>query len=265
MDVRSCPRLIFHTKLLSSSSQHVARDIAPYICLHESCQSPQTAFNSFEEWLNHMKEESDFGPEVFTCCPLCSCQPKRDDAEVSSPTTDQELLQLHIAGHLQSLALNSLPLPSDSEPRAERSETSITAAQTWLMPPEPKAPFRHQLSPDLRLNQRQIRREFEPTITSLPESFQRKYLPTQKGITRNLTPGQAWRPHDGQNTDNETFDILVAEDNTVNQRIMFKMLQKHHHTVVIVSNGQDAVDAVKQRKYDVILMDVSMPVMVSEI
>ena len=212
-----------------------------------------------------MKEESGSELEVFTCCPLCSYQPKRDDVEVSLPTTDQELLQQHIAGHLQSLALASLPLPSDSESRVERSEPSITVAQSGLMPPEPKVPFRHQPNPDLRFYQHRIPRGFESTITSLPESFQRKYLPTQKGINKNLTPGQAWRPHEGQNTNNETFDILVAEDNMVNQRILFKLLQKHHHTVVIVSNGQEAVAAVKQRKYDVILMDISMPVMVSEI
>ena len=210
-------------------------------------------------------KECGSGLEVFTCCPLCSYQLKRDDVEVSSHTTDQELLQEHIAGHLQSLALTSLPLPSDNEPRAERSKPSITVAHTRLMPPERKVPFRHQPSPDLRFYQRQIPRRFEPTTTFLPESFQRKYLPTQIGVTTNPTPGQAWRPHEGQTTNNETFDILVAEDNIVNQRLLFKLLQKHHHTIVIVSNGQKAVDAVKRRKYDVILMDISMPVMVSEI
>jgi osomolarity two-component system sensor histidine kinase NIK1 len=58
-----------------------------------------------------------------------------------------------------------------------------------------------------------------------------------------------------------SFDILLAEDNDVNQKLAVKILEKHNHNVSVVSNGQEAVDAVKQRRYDVILMDVQMPVM----
>jgi len=62
------------------------------------------------------------------------------------------------------------------------------------------------------------------------------------------------------------YDILLAEDNMVNQKVAVKMLEKYGHSVQIVENGQLAVEAVKQRAseggyYDVILMDVSMPIM----
>ncbi|ELU41304.1 histidine kinase 1, 2, 3 plant, putative [Rhizoctonia solani AG-1 IA] len=49
------------------------------------------------------------------------------------------------------------------------------------------------------------------------------------------------------------YDILLAEDNVVNQRVAVKILEKFGHTVQIAENGQFAVDAVK--------MDVSMPFM----
>ncbi|KAJ5601438.1 hypothetical protein N7510_010972 [Penicillium lagena] len=63
-------------------------------------------------------------------------------------------------------------------------------------------------------------------------------------------------------TDNSrSFDILLAEDNDVNQQLAMKILQKHNHNVYVVGNGLEAVEAVKQRRYDVILMDVQMPVM----
>lgn len=63
-------------------------------------------------------------------------------------------------------------------------------------------------------------------------------------------------------TDNtRSFDILLAEDNDVNQKLAVKILEKHKHNVSVVSNGLEAVEAVKQRRYDVILMDVQMPVM----
>jgi len=55
--------------------------------------------------------------------------------------------------------------------------------------------------------------------------------------------------------------ILVAEDNVVNQRVALRTLQKMGHEVVVASNGREAVDAARQRSFDLILMDVQMPVM----
>ncbi|TLS29345.1 hypothetical protein PpBr36_01159 [Pyricularia pennisetigena] len=59
----------------------------------------------------------------------------------------------------------------------------------------------------------------------------------------------------------KSFEILLAEDNTVNQRLAVKILEKYNHVVTVVSNGAEALEAVKDNKYDVILMDVQMPVM----
>lgn len=61
----------------------------------------------------------------------------------------------------------------------------------------------------------------------------------------------------------KSFEILLAEDNTVNQRLAVKILEKYHHIVTVVGNGWEAVEAVKEKKFDVILMDVQMPIMVS--
>ncbi|KAJ3554555.1 hypothetical protein NP233_g12399 [Leucocoprinus birnbaumii] len=63
-----------------------------------------------------------------------------------------------------------------------------------------------------------------------------------------------------------TFDILLAEDNLVNQKLAVKILEKYGHTVEIAENGSLAVDAYKARvaqgkPFDIILMDVSMPFM----
>ncbi|KAG0694624.1 hypothetical protein DFH29DRAFT_959340 [Suillus ampliporus] len=62
------------------------------------------------------------------------------------------------------------------------------------------------------------------------------------------------------------FDILLAEDNMVNQKLAVKILEKYGHTVEIAENGSLAVDAFKARvqqnkPFDIILMDVSMPFM----
>ncbi len=55
--------------------------------------------------------------------------------------------------------------------------------------------------------------------------------------------------------------ILVAEDNVVNQRLVAMILTRAGHLVDIVGNGLEAVRAIEQCPYDVVLMDMQMPVM----
>ncbi|MDD5297221.1 MAG: response regulator [Rhodocyclaceae bacterium] len=55
--------------------------------------------------------------------------------------------------------------------------------------------------------------------------------------------------------------ILVAEDNPVNQTLAVKLLSRLGHTVKLVDNGAEAVDAVLRQPFDALLMDVQMPVM----
>ncbi len=55
--------------------------------------------------------------------------------------------------------------------------------------------------------------------------------------------------------------ILVAEDNSVNQRVAASLLQKLGYSADFAANGEEAVDAVVRQAYDVVFMDVQMPVM----
>jgi two-component system sensor histidine kinase/response regulator len=54
---------------------------------------------------------------------------------------------------------------------------------------------------------------------------------------------------------------LMAEDNRVNQLVAQAVLKIDGHQVTVVENGADAVAAAKASAFDVILMDVQMPVM----
>lgn len=55
--------------------------------------------------------------------------------------------------------------------------------------------------------------------------------------------------------------ILVAEDNVINQRVALTLLHKWGHSTVLASTGAEAVEKHKLEKFDLILMDVQMPVM----
>jgi two-component system, sensor histidine kinase and response regulator len=55
--------------------------------------------------------------------------------------------------------------------------------------------------------------------------------------------------------------ILAAEDNAVNQAVVQKMMQKRGHSVRVVENGKEAVEAFQEERFDVVLMDVQMPEM----
>ncbi len=55
--------------------------------------------------------------------------------------------------------------------------------------------------------------------------------------------------------------ILIAEDSRLNQRLAARLLERQGHAVTVVSNGREAVDAIRRQLFDLILMDVEMPVM----
>lgn len=59
----------------------------------------------------------------------------------------------------------------------------------------------------------------------------------------------------------EQLQVLLAEDHAVNQRVAAEILKSAGISADIVINGKEAVDAVRQKKYDVVLMDIQMPEM----
>jgi osomolarity two-component system sensor histidine kinase NIK1 len=59
----------------------------------------------------------------------------------------------------------------------------------------------------------------------------------------------------------EILKILLVEDNLLNQRIVLFSLKKYNHVVTIANNGIEAVEKFIEEKYDVILMDIMMPLM----
>jgi CheY-like chemotaxis protein len=55
--------------------------------------------------------------------------------------------------------------------------------------------------------------------------------------------------------------VLLVEDNAVNQKVATRLLEKRGHQVVVTSNGREALAALEEDSYDLVLMDMQMPEM----
>lgn len=58
-----------------------------------------------------------------------------------------------------------------------------------------------------------------------------------------------------------TLNVLLVEDNEINQKLAIGVLEHQGHRVTVACNGQEALDQLQSRPFDVVLMDVQMPVM----
>ncbi|MGM0615455.1 MAG: response regulator [Pseudomonadota bacterium] len=57
------------------------------------------------------------------------------------------------------------------------------------------------------------------------------------------------------------LDVLLVEDNLINQKLALRLLDKLNAKCELASNGQEAVAKVRHRRFDIVLMDIMMPVM----
>jgi len=85
-------------------------------------------------------------------------------------------------------------------------------------------------------------------------------LPIDLG--NGMIPALEGRAAPSISENSRSFNLLLAEDNIVNQKLAVKILEKYHHKVEVVDNGLQAFEAIQKKRYDCVLMDVQMPVMV---
>jgi CheY-like chemotaxis protein len=81
----------------------------------------------------------------------------------------------------------------------------------------------------------------------------------EPSVTPYETAAETSRPPDRQAP--HVFEVLLVEDNPVNQRVIVRLLEKRGHRVTIAGNGVEALQALIQSEFDIVLMDIQMPVM----
>jgi signal transduction histidine kinase/CheY-like chemotaxis protein len=80
-------------------------------------------------------------------------------------------------------------------------------------------------------------------------------LPTPEAVSSKETPPEQSAPG------RVSPRVLLAEDEEINRRSCQKLLEKRGYTVTVAINGQEALDLLSKDDFDVILMDIQMPVM----
>jgi CheY-like chemotaxis protein/signal transduction histidine kinase len=103
---------------------------------------------------------------------------------------------------------------------------------------------------------------------SLIISFTLPFLKTGRsesessGLENNMSTGQGGRDKKQQlSRDLRDANVLVVEDNLINQKIVVLSLKKLVRNIDVAENGKEALDKFGTSKYDIILMDIQMPVM----
>ncbi|HJS17722.1 MAG TPA: response regulator [Anaerolineales bacterium] len=64
-----------------------------------------------------------------------------------------------------------------------------------------------------------------------------------------------------ENPNKPCLKILVVDDEELNRRLMRILLIREGHDVQVVANGMEAIDAVKDQNFDIVFMDLNMPIM----
>ncbi|GAA4281405.1 ATP-binding protein [Gaetbulibacter aestuarii] len=83
-----------------------------------------------------------------------------------------------------------------------------------------------------------------------------EYTPIEQASTE---PKSSYFNDNSEKIDLDKVKVLVVEDNKINQMITKKILTKMKLNCELVDNGEDAVELIKNNKYDIVLMDIHMP------
>jgi PAS domain S-box-containing protein len=88
-----------------------------------------------------------------------------------------------------------------------------------------------------------------------------KFWFTFKARKMNLAPDHQKKQSDADSTHIKPLRILYAEDKQINQKVVKLLLQSLGHVVVIANNGVEAIEVYREGLFDLILMDIQMPLM----
>ena len=114
-------------------------------------------------------------------------------------------------------------------------------------------------SPSSSDQRRDVRLGIERSLTKpLRRATLREAVFQALGVS---APPEKESPQPGEKARGKGLQLLLAEDNSVNQKLAIRLLEKMGHHVVLAVNGEEAIEMLRRRVFDLVLMDIQMPVM----
>ena len=152
---------------------------------------------------------------------------------------EAEVAMTRLGPDLLTLAIDSRVVPSEAVERL-RGHSGL-----WIVPRfgEPRAPEGF-LPVQRPLRRSPVRAALRRLLTSQPEL----------GPISGLEEAESPIAHTG-------IRLLLAEDNVVNRTVAVRLIERLGYTCDVVENGEEALMALAQHAYDLVLMDVQMPQM----
>ncbi len=98
-------------------------------------------------------------------------------------------------------------------------------------------------------------------ILSLSEKRGKTIVTRYSNQGNNIAVAVEHLVEDDMLSNNNGYNILLAEDNVINQKLIISILIKNGYKVSAVSNGKLALKALEERPFDLVLMDIQMPIL----
>ncbi len=154
---------------------------------------------------------------------------------------DVALLDMHMPG----LGGDELAAEVRLLPAGRRLPMVLLSSLSWRAGPEAADLFAAVLT--------------KPTRTAVLHATLLQVLAPAERTLQALEGAGGRRASDAAPVDTTPVRILLAEDNTVNQRVTQLLLGKLGHQADVVEDGLAAVQALRESRYDLVLMDMQMP------
>lgn len=192
----------------------------------------------------------------FTSCITLSRQLTVWGAEpICAPALEKAVHILQNAPEVDLLIVDQAILQSDNKQALFTAIKRVAAATPLLI-----------LTP---LGQQYSASERFPSAKSLNRPYQLQQLRRQIEtlLAAKSQPSRTPNGHVAQSMFDKTLGqthplrILLAEDNLINQKVALRMLERLGYQADLAKNGREAVEALAQQPYDLILMDIQMPEM----
>ncbi|KAF1356035.1 hypothetical protein EJ07DRAFT_167875 [Lizonia empirigonia] len=87
------------------------------------------------------------------------------------------------------------------------------------------------------------------------------YVKTRRADRRPQTMSELFNEHSGSDKEQQALHVLLVEDNLINQKVLGKQLKKAVCVVSVANHGLEALQILEKETFDVVLMDLEMPVL----